>query len=178
MAEGLVRGASLIGDVVGVNPLVGVLGVTAIAAVVGGLTGDEDLGREIDIGPLGLAGDLDAVGEGGSGGECPAATAVYGDVLVALDGEVVDSVDIAPPIALGEFGLRDLLDWLDNMRFEGGGGLVLAVHGDIQREAYEYQKAQDRNFNHFLYFGDIKPWWFIFTRVEEGKRGVNLDSFM
>jgi hypothetical protein len=49
---------------------------------------------------LGLTGNLDAVGESRGRGKGPAAAAINGDVLVALDGQVVSSVDVAPPIAL------------------------------------------------------------------------------
>jgi hypothetical protein len=43
MSECLVGRAGFISDVVGVNPLIGVLGVTAVTAVVRCFAGDEDL---------------------------------------------------------------------------------------------------------------------------------------
>lgn len=86
------------------DPLVGILGVSSITPMGLVVAGDEHLRGEIDIGPLRLPGYLDPVGDGGGSGEGPAATAVYGDMLVSLDGQVVGAADIAPPEVGGQFG--------------------------------------------------------------------------
>lgn len=100
-AVGLVGGAGLVGDVVVVDPFIGVFGITSSTALIGVLAGDEDLGAEVDIGPLRVSGDFDSVGEGGGGGEGPAGAAVDGDVLISLEGEEVGVVDFAPPEVFG-----------------------------------------------------------------------------
>ena len=66
MTEGLIGRASLVSDVIAVDPFVGVLSITAITALIGSFAGNEHLRRKIDIGPLGLAGNLDAIRQSGA----------------------------------------------------------------------------------------------------------------
>lgn len=140
MTEGLVGRAGLISDVVVVDPLVRVFGIASAAAIVIG-AGDEHLGSEVDIGPLGLPPDFDAVGEGGGGCEGPAGATVNGDVLVALDSEVVGSVDVAPPEGFGELLEGKRLDGAEHAGLEGLGGSVHAILRDIHGECQQDQQA-------------------------------------
>jgi hypothetical protein len=64
-ASGLVVGAGLVSDRVVVNILIAGDTVTTIAAEIGSFAGNEDLGSDLDIGPGGVSGDLDTIGEGG-----------------------------------------------------------------------------------------------------------------
>ena len=73
-----------------------------MAAHIGGLTRDDDLGGDVDIGPSSATGDLNAIGESAGGGVGPAGTAILGDVLVADVGQEVGAVDVVPEDLLGE----------------------------------------------------------------------------
>jgi len=130
----LVNSASLVGDVVLVNPLVGVVGGTTVASHVVVFAGDEDLGSDLDIGPRSLSGDLDTIGEGGGGGESPAGTTVLGQVLVSCVGEVVNSLNATPVPGDGELLKRSVLERsrvvaskLTLGGFVAGGGGVVAL---------------------------------------------------
>jgi hypothetical protein len=101
MSEGLIRGACLVSDVVVVDPLISILSVSSTTAIVWCFAGDEDLWRDVNIRPLGFSLDLDTIGEGWGWGECPAWAAVDGDVLVPLDGKIVGSINITPPVIFG-----------------------------------------------------------------------------
>jgi hypothetical protein len=83
-----------------------------VAALVFRLARDNDLGGDVDIGPGGIASDLDAIGEGRGGGVSPAGTAVLGNVLVADVGEVVGAVDVVPDDLLRDvvLGLKRSVD--------------------------------------------------------------------
>lgn len=96
VAECLIRRAGLVSDVVLVDPLVSVFGIASSAAVVV-RAGDENLRSDIDVWPLSLSPDLDAIGESGSGGKGPARAAIDGNMLVTLHSEIVCAVDFAPP---------------------------------------------------------------------------------
>ena len=96
VGKGFVGGASLIGDAVLVDVLVGIQRVSSMAAVVSPFTVEKHLGRYVDFGEDGLSLDVDSVREGGGGCLGPAGPAVLGDVLVLELGKVVDSIDIAP----------------------------------------------------------------------------------
>jgi hypothetical protein len=100
----LIGRAGLISDVIPVDPFVGGAGVAAVAALIHILAADQHLRGEVDVGPGGLPGDLDTVAQGGGGGEGPAGSAVDWDVLVALVGQVVRAVDVAPPEVSGQLG--------------------------------------------------------------------------
>lgn len=71
-ASSLVVGAGFVGDGVVVDVLVSNHRITTIAALIGGLAGDEDLRSEVDIGPGSVTQDLDTIGEGRGGREGPA----------------------------------------------------------------------------------------------------------
>jgi hypothetical protein len=60
-ASSLVNSACLICNIVILDPLVSVVGITTVAAIVGLLAGDKHLRGQIDIGPLGVANNLDSV---------------------------------------------------------------------------------------------------------------------
>lgn len=64
MAKGLIRRAGLVSDVVVVNPLVSVLGITSVTTFVRSLARNEHLRGEVDIRPLGFSHDFDSVTEG------------------------------------------------------------------------------------------------------------------
>lgn len=70
--SGLVDRAGFIGDVVVVDVGISSQSITTVATLIGGFTGDQDLGRDVDIGPLSVSHDLDSVGHGGGGGHSPA----------------------------------------------------------------------------------------------------------
>ena len=74
--------------------LVGVVGVTAVAAEIAGIAVEENLDGEIVVGPLSLAGDSHTVGEGGKSGEGPAGAAVLGQVLVSDGREVTLAINV------------------------------------------------------------------------------------
>ena len=54
------------------------------------------MGGDVDVGPGGLSGDLDSVGENRGGGMGPARSTVLGNVLVPHVGQVVGIVDVVP----------------------------------------------------------------------------------
>ena len=58
------------------------VGITKIARV-SQVAGDENLRSDVDIGPGGLPGDLDSVGEGGGCSVGPAGATVLRDMLVS-----------------------------------------------------------------------------------------------
>ena len=72
VTTGLIGGAGLIGDVVLVDPLEGVEGITTVATIIRSLTGDEDLRGDVDLGPGTISSDLDSITEGGGGSLGPA----------------------------------------------------------------------------------------------------------
>mmetsp|Transcript_14441 Transcript_14441/g.22391 ORF Transcript_14441/g.22391 Transcript_14441/m.22391 type:complete len:297 (-) Transcript_14441:30-920(-) len=127
VASGSVDGASLIGDVVAVHPLEGVVGLATVAAIILG-AGDEDLGGDVDIGPLGVSGDLNSIGESGGGGVSPAGSAVGGDVLVSQVSEVVGAVHVVPDPLVGEV-VDGLEGSLDESFLRSGGGSSAGVDG-------------------------------------------------
>ena len=90
---------------------------------------------------MGLAANLDPVGKGRGGGECPAAAAVNGNVLVALHSQIVGAVHIAPPVIFGEVGGGDFRNGFEHAGLEGGGGFMLAIHGDVHGDAEQHQQA-------------------------------------
>ena len=61
MAASLVNRTSFVSDFVLCHPLEGIQMPSTVAAIVRHLTGDEDLGRDVDVGPSGFAGDLDSI---------------------------------------------------------------------------------------------------------------------
>jgi len=83
---GLVLLARNVRDAVVVHPLVGGVGVAAVARASVAAVNEGLDGRD-DVSLLALGGDLDAVGDGRHGGVGPAAAAVHGDVLVQVGGQ-------------------------------------------------------------------------------------------
>jgi len=61
VASGLVDGASLIGDIVGVHVLVSVHWLTTVATIILSLTRNDNLRGDVDIGPSSLSLDLDSI---------------------------------------------------------------------------------------------------------------------
>ena len=74
VAHGPVDGARLVRDVVVGHPRVGGPRISAVAAVVLLVAGDEDLRGDVDVRPCSLACDLDSVRQGAGGGVRPART--------------------------------------------------------------------------------------------------------
>ena len=60
----LIRGASFVSDVVVMNPLIDVSVVSSVAAVVSVAARNQDLRRQINVGPGPLSHDFDAVAQG------------------------------------------------------------------------------------------------------------------
>lgn len=54
------------------------------------------MGREVDVRPSGITGNLDSIGQCGGGGMGPAGTTVLWVVLLANVGQVVDTISISP----------------------------------------------------------------------------------
>lgn len=81
--------AALLRDTIGLSEGVDIRSESAIAAPTS-LAVDHDLWREGNIRPGAIAGDVDAIGDGGGTALCPAAAAVDRDVLVLRPREVVD----------------------------------------------------------------------------------------
>jgi len=104
VTTGQVDGSLSIGDLVGAHPLESLDGFSSVAttSIVIKIARDEDLGRDVDIGPGCLTGDLDTIGEGRGGGLSPARSAVLRDVLVPDVGQVVDTTDVVPKNLLGD----------------------------------------------------------------------------
>ena len=69
---------------------------STMTAIIFHLTRDEDLRRNIDVGPSSLASNLNSVGEGRSSCVGPAGAAILRNVLVAHIRQVIDTVDVAP----------------------------------------------------------------------------------
>lgn len=143
VAECLVRGTSFISDVVFVDPLVSFSWVTAATTAAVVIAGNQNLRRYVDIGPLCFSEDFDPIAHGRSRSECPARSAVNGDVLVSLDGQVVGTVDVAPPKGSGDLGGRYFGQRFEYSRFEVGSR-------DEVGQSKGEEKADDRSFNHFL----------------------------
>ena len=87
--------AALFRDAVGFGEGIDAAGVSSIAAS-SSLAVDDDLGREGNIRPGSVAGDVDAIGNRRSGSLCPAAPAVSRNVLILAPREVVNSRNIPP----------------------------------------------------------------------------------
>jgi hypothetical protein len=68
----LVNSASLISDIVALNPLVSVVSIATVATVIGLLARDQNLRSQVNIGPLSVTQNLDSVGQGSSGSLSPA----------------------------------------------------------------------------------------------------------
>ena len=98
------------------------------------VTREADLGRDVDIWPGGLPGDLDPVRERGGGGLGPAAAAVLRDVLVLGLSEEVPAPHISPEKfcwwRLSQAGSLDEL-WTRNSL---GPGLVSVVRAEALRD--------------------------------------------
>ena len=107
-----IDGACLISDIVVSDPLKSVNRLTTVATHVSRLTGNDDLRRDVDIGPGSLTGDLYTIRESRGGSVGPAGTAVLWDVLVAHVGQVAHILDIVPLPDGGEVvdGLKRLDD--------------------------------------------------------------------
>mmetsp|Transcript_4977 Transcript_4977/g.11553 ORF Transcript_4977/g.11553 Transcript_4977/m.11553 type:complete len:407 (+) Transcript_4977:157-1377(+) len=107
---GQVRGAGVVGDVSGgLDELVGAGVVSPVArsrtlrpAV------QNKLDAQVDVVPLGLAGDLDPVSQARQGSVGPATPAVLGNVLVQGLGQVANAVDVGPVEGLGEVARFDV----------------------------------------------------------------------
>lgn len=97
MAICLIIGASLISDVIVEDPFIGVSCITSIASAGFIIAGNEHLWGKVDIGPLSTSDDLDPVRKGRGSCECPATTAVNGNMLVSLHSEIVRPTHIPPP---------------------------------------------------------------------------------
>lgn len=67
----------------------------------GGAAVQDPLDGEVDVVALALTCDFDAIGEGGDGAVGPAGSAVVGDVLVQMFGEVGFAVDVVPVEVVG-----------------------------------------------------------------------------
>ena len=78
------------------------IGRVSAVAVTAPSTVDENLRREGDIRPRSVSGDVDPIGDGAGGALGPATSAVVGNVLIFVPGEVVDSADVSPVPVLGE----------------------------------------------------------------------------
>jgi hypothetical protein len=148
MTKSLVRGAALIGDVVLVDPLIGGPGIPAIATFIWGLTGDEDLGSDDDVRPLSVPSNFNPVAEGRRGREGPTGPTVYGDMLVSLDGEVVDAIDIPPEMVGGKVSLGGNREGLTDIRLEIRVVDVHAVHLDIGTSDSHQEDGDGRNYFH------------------------------
>lgn len=122
MTQSLVRGTSLVGDVVLVDPHVGVSGVPSETAAVEFVAGEENLRGKVDVGPLRLSHYFYTVAEGGSGGESPARSAVCRNVLIFLDGQVVGAVDVTPPEVSRQLRWLYFRERVENFGFESCGG--------------------------------------------------------
>ena len=72
VATGTVDRASLVGDLVLRHPFKGVQGIATMATVILVLTGDENLRGNVDLGPGGVTGDLDSIGQSRRSGLSPA----------------------------------------------------------------------------------------------------------
>jgi hypothetical protein len=119
--------AGLVSHFIVVHPFVGVVCLTTVATQILIFTGDDNLGRYVDVGPGSVTGNLDTVRERRGGGVGPAGTAVLGDVLVADVGKVVGAVDIVPEPLFGE------ISDVDERGVDDGGSLVVVVlvAGDV-----------------------------------------------
>ena len=98
MAISLIWWASLVSDVVLMNPSIGSSGISTIATMICRFARNQHLRTQVDIWPLGFSSDLDSVTQCACGWECPAWPTVYGDVLVSLISQVIGAIDISPPI--------------------------------------------------------------------------------
>ena len=132
-----------------------------MAALVGLLTGDKNLGSQVDIGPGGLTGTLDSIGKRGCGGVGPAGTAVLGDVLVADVGDHADTVDVVPDPLGGkvvdghERGVDASLGSV-NVTNMAGGVEVDSAEGRYGGDAHESDGSERFHLKELLFFIIIK----------------------
>lgn len=79
----------------------------------------------------------------------PTGTAIDGNMLIPLDGEIVSSADISPPEIGGEVICRNVRELSEYFGFEGSGCYVFPVSGDVEVccEGHDKEQAQDRNFH-------------------------------
>ena len=73
---GCVDRARFIGNLILGHPFEGIEMPSTMATVVASLTGDEHLGRDVDVGPGSLASNLDSIREGGGRSMGPARSTV------------------------------------------------------------------------------------------------------
>lgn len=126
---GLIRRASLISNVVVMNPFISILSITSSATIIRVFTWYQDLGRDHNVGPLSFSGDFDSVTKSRGRGESPTWAAVDRNMLVSLNCEIVCVVDISPPEVLGYIlKLRELSEYF---WFECFWRLVCSVGGDV-----------------------------------------------
>lgn len=95
-ASCLVNRASFIGNVIFMNPLVCIVCVSTVAAVIFLLTGNQNLGCDVNIGPCSLTCNFYSVWEGGRCRLGPARAAVLRNVLVLDVRKVVYSIHWTP----------------------------------------------------------------------------------
>ena len=118
-AAGLVDLAGLVSDAVLEYVLVGHHWVAPVAAIVRLVAGQEHLRGDVDVRPLRLAQDLEAVGKRGGRREGPAGTAVFWDVLVAGNCQVVGAAHVTPEEGGRQVGEGLLGQRRGNTRLDG-----------------------------------------------------------
>ncbi len=130
MSISLIRWASLISNIVVMNPLIGILSISSTTAFIRLLAWNQNLRRNNNIRPLGFSCNFDSVTKSRSRRECPAWTAVDGNMLISLYSEEVGVVKISPPKIFGNIlKLRDLSEYFG---FECFRRLMCPISGDIQ----------------------------------------------
>jgi hypothetical protein len=85
VAKCLIRRASLIGDIVVVDPFVCIFGITTITTIIRSLAGDENLRGQIDVRPLSVSSNFNTIRKGRTGSESPARSTIDGNMLVPLN---------------------------------------------------------------------------------------------
>jgi hypothetical protein len=140
----LVDRASSIGHLVLGHPLEGGKVVSTVTSVHVSLARDQVLGRDVDIGPHGLTGDLHAVGEDGSSSVSPARSTVLRDVLVEDVSEEVSGVSSRLSHIVPKDFFREILnvserlsDVLENrrLRFDEVGVFTVNVNTGVNHSA-------------------------------------------
>jgi len=102
MTKSLVRWTSFISDIVFMNPSIGISSITSTASfhLRISIARKENLRGYDDVRPLSFPLNLNSITEGRGSGKCPAWSTIYWNMLITLDGQVVDTINISPPIAL------------------------------------------------------------------------------
>ncbi len=110
--QSLIRWTTFISDVIFMYPWVSNARITAVASSVIHVAWKKDLRADDYVRPLSFSHYFYSVAHATGSWKGPTGTAVNWDVLVSLNGEVIDSSDISPPKIGWDLGRIELWKWI------------------------------------------------------------------